>query len=136
MDSKSKCPVNQSLEVFGDRWSLLIIRDLMFSEKRSYREFLNSDEKIATNILGSRLDMLEKEGIVVKMKDPTHKQRIIYALTEKGIDLLPIIIEIGCWGVKYKPVTSKQKFRAKELKDTGEKLLKEMKRELLKKVDL
>lgn len=136
MDSKSKCPVNQSLEVFGDKWSLLIIRDLMLNEKKSYREFLNSDEKIATNILGARLDMLEKECIVVKKKDPTHKQRIIYALTEKGIDLLPIIIEIGCWGAKYKPVTAKQTLRAKELKDSGEKLLKEMKRELLKKVDL
>lgn len=134
MESKSKCPVNQSLEVFGDRWSLLIIRDLMFNEKRSFREFLNSDEKIATNILAARLDMLEKEGIVVEEKDPNHKQKIIYSLAEKGVDLLPIIIEIGCWGVKYKPVTNKQKLRAKELKNNTEKLLKEMKRGLLKKM--
>lgn len=134
MESKSDCPVNQSLEVFGDRWSLLIIRDLMFNEKKSFREFLNSDEKIATNILGARLEMLEKEGIVIRKKDTNHKQKIIYSLTKKGIDLLPILIEIGCWGVKYKPVTSKQKLRAKELKSNTEKLLKEMKRGLLNKM--
>lgn len=134
MESKSKCPVNQSLEVFGDRWSLLIIRDLMFNKKRSFREFLNSDEKIATNILATRLDMLKKEGIVVEKKDPNHKQKIIYSLTEKGIDLLPILIEIGCWGVKYKHVTSKQKLRAKELKGNIDTLLKEKKQEFLKNI--
>ncbi|MBK5210548.1 MAG: helix-turn-helix transcriptional regulator [Flavobacteriaceae bacterium] len=136
MESKSNCPVNKSLEVFGDKWSLLIIRDLMFNEKRTYREFLYSDEKIATNILATRLEMLCKEGIIIKKKDPNHKQKIIYSLTEKGIDILPIIIEIGCWGVKYKPVTSKQKLRAKELKNDKEKLLKEMKRELLKNTQI
>jgi len=131
MESKSTCPVNQSLEVFGDKWTLLIIRDLMFNKKRTYLEFLNSEEKVATNILASRLNMLQKEGIVIRKKDPNHKQKILYELTEKGIDLLPIIIEIGCWGVKYKPVSAKQKLRAKELKSSGEKLLKEMKLHLL-----
>lgn len=133
MESKSNCPVNQSLEVFGDKWSLLIIRDLMFNEKKSFREFLNSDEKIASNILSARLEMMEKEGVLIKRKDANHKQKIIYSLSEKGIDLLPIIIEIGFWGVKYKPVTAKQKLRAKALKNNTEKLLKEMKLGLLKK---
>jgi DNA-binding HxlR family transcriptional regulator len=132
MESKSKCPVNQSLEVFGDRWTLLIIRDLMFNGKKTFREILSSEEKIATNILSARIEMLEKEGIVSKRRDVNHKQKIIYSLTEKGIDLLPIIVEIGCWGVKYKPVTSKQKLRAKEFKNNVDTLLREKKQGLLK----
>ena len=133
MESKSKCPVNQALEVFGDRWTLLIIRDLMFNGKKSFREFLSSEEKIATNILTVRLEMLEKEGIVSKKKDVNHKQKIIYSLTEKGIDFLPILVEIGCWAVKYKPVTAKQKREAKKLKSEVNTMLIEMKHGILKK---
>ncbi|SRR6266496_450868 len=132
MDNKSKCGVNMGLEVFGDRWTLLIIRDLAFEGKRSYREFLNSDEKIATNILGDRLEMLEKEGIVIKKQDPSHKQKMIYILTEKGIDLLPIVIAIGDWSLKYKPVDAEARARAKEIRSGGEKKLKEIKQQLMK----
>ena len=93
--------MNAGIEIFGDKWTLLIIRDLMFFGKRYYREFLESHECIATNILADRLNRLEKEGMVVKSEDPSHKQKIRYSLTEKGIDLLPIIIEIGLWSEKY-----------------------------------
>jgi DNA-binding HxlR family transcriptional regulator len=98
---RSDCPLNFGLEIFGDRWSLLIIRDLMFFGKRYYNEFLDSAEEISTNILADRLAMLEKEKIIQKRKDKDHKQKLVYTLTQKGIDLLPVIIEIGLWSEKY-----------------------------------
>jgi DNA-binding HxlR family transcriptional regulator len=98
---RSDCPLNFGLEIFGDKWSLLIIRDLMFFGKRYYNEFLNSAECISTNILAERLAMLEKEKIIRKEKDKAHKQKLIYTLTEKGIDLAPVIINIGLWSEKY-----------------------------------
>lgn len=98
---RSDCPLNFGLEIFGDRWSLLIIRDLMFFGKRYYNEFLGSAEEISTNILADRLAMLEKEKIIQKRKDKGHKQKLVYSLTQKGIDLLPVIIEIGLWSEKY-----------------------------------
>jgi DNA-binding HxlR family transcriptional regulator len=98
---RSDCPLNFGLEIFGDKWSLLIIRDLMFFGKRYYNEFLSSAECISTNILAERLTMLEKEKIIKKAKDPLHKQKLIYSLTEKGIDLAPVIINIGLWSEKY-----------------------------------
>jgi DNA-binding HxlR family transcriptional regulator len=98
---RSDCPLNYGIEIFGDKWTLLIIRDLMFFEKRYYNEFLGSAEGIATNLLADRLAMLEKEKIIKKEKDSQHKQKIIYSLTEKGIDLLPVILCIGLWSEKY-----------------------------------
>ncbi len=98
---RSDCPLNFGLEVFGDKWSLLIIRDLMFFGKRYYNEFLTSAECISTNVLAERLTMLEKEKIIKKTKDPSHKQKLLYSLTEKGIDLAPVIINIGLWSEKY-----------------------------------
>src|SRR4051812_30234329 len=90
---RSSCAISKALEVIGDRWSLLILRDLMFTEKRSYSELQSCEEKIATNILASRLSMLEANGIVVKSTDPENKRRVLYHLTMKGIDLLPVILE-------------------------------------------
>ncbi len=92
------------LDVFGDRWTLLIVRDLMFTGKRHYREMLGSEEHISTNILADRLKMLLDEGIVTKTEDPSHKQKAIYSLTEKGIALLPILMQISRWSYKYRPV--------------------------------
>lgn len=98
---RSNCPLNYGIEIFGDKWTLLIIRDLMFFNKRHYNEFLGSAEGIATNLLADRLAMLEKEKIIKKEKDSRHKQRFVYSLTEKGIDLVPIILSIGLWSEKY-----------------------------------
>jgi DNA-binding HxlR family transcriptional regulator len=98
---RSDCPLNYGLEIFGDKWSLLIIRDLMFFGKKYYSEFICSSEKISTNILAERLNWLEKENIIRKEKDKNHKQKLIYSLTEKGIDLLPVVMEIGLWSDKY-----------------------------------
>ncbi|MEO6286991.1 MAG: helix-turn-helix domain-containing protein [Dyadobacter sp.] len=99
--TRSDCPISCSLDVFGDKWSLLIIRDIMLRGKLSYSEFLQSEEKIATNILVNRLSVLEAEQILTKQVSATNKSKFIYSLTEKGIDLLPIVFEIMDWGAKY-----------------------------------
>lgn len=104
---RSGCPVSLGLDIFGDRWTLLIIRDLMFTGKRHFREMLGSDEHISSNILTDRLKTLLDEGIVTKREDPGHKQKAIYSLTEKGIDLLPIVMHISQWSFKYRPVDQK-----------------------------
>lgn len=98
---KSDCPINYAMELFGDRWTFLIIRDLMFKGKTHYNEFLQSEEKIATNILADRLQLLEHNGIVTKKTDPTHGSKWIYQLTDMGIDLMPLLIEIILWSAKY-----------------------------------
>ncbi len=104
-EQRSGCPINLALEVFGDRWTLLVVRDLMFGGKRHYREFLHSDEGISSNILADRLNMLVEQGIVTRTGDPTHKQKAIYSLTETGIALLPVLIQMGIWGRKHRPAT-------------------------------
>ncbi|MBW8244778.1 helix-turn-helix transcriptional regulator [Muricauda oceani] len=101
MKMKSHCPINYSLEHFGDRWSLLIIRDLMFNGKRHYNEFLESGEKISTSVLGDRLKHLEETGIISKEIDSVKKSRIRYSLTEKGISMLPIMLDMVMWGGLY-----------------------------------
>lgn len=95
---RSGCPVNMSLEVFGDRWSLLIIRDLMVRGLRTFKEFRNSYEKIATNILADRLRKLEASGIITAEAVETDRRRLNYRLTQKGIDLAPVLLELLIWG--------------------------------------
>jgi len=99
------CPIFFSLEIFGDKWSLLILRDILQFDKKHYNEFLESDEGISTNILADRLKKLESEGIISKQKDPDNKKQFIYSPTKKCLDLLPIILEITVWGAKYDPET-------------------------------
>lgn len=98
---KSDCPIHFAAEIFGDRWTLLILRDLMFKGKKYYGEFLNSEEKIATNILADRLALLERTGILSRKVDEKHKSKWVYSLTEKGRDLLPVLTEIIVWSAKY-----------------------------------
>ena len=98
---RSGCPVNISLEVFGDRWSLLIVRDLMVRGFRTYRDFLESGEGIATNILADRLKRLRRFGIVSAQTDETDRRRVNYRLTEKGIDLAPVMLELLIWGAQH-----------------------------------
>ncbi len=116
---RSNCPINLAVEVIGDKWTLLIIRDLMFEDKRHFREFLGGEEKIASNILTDRLAMLETEGIITKQNDDTHKQKFLYSLTAKGIDLLPVIIELGSWSMKYQPVDKERFAHAGQLAKAG-----------------
>jgi DNA-binding HxlR family transcriptional regulator len=100
-DRRSGCPISISLEIFGDRWSLLIIRDLMFENRRSFREFCAAGENIATNVLTDRLERLERTGIIEWRLDPADGRRAIYSLTDKGFDLAPMLIEMVIWAAKY-----------------------------------
>ena len=97
---RSGCPVSISLEMLGDRWSLLIIRDLMVRAYRTFKEFRQSGEGIATNILADRLRKLEAAGIITAEKDPD-RRRVSYRLTEKGIDLAPVLLELLIWGARH-----------------------------------
>ena len=130
---RSNCPINLAVEVIGDKWTLLIIRDLMFEDKRHFREFLGGEEKIASNILTDRLAMLETEGIITKKSDPSHKQKFLYSLTAKGIDLLPVIIELGAWSLKYQPVDRERFAHAGQLAKGGAPVRHKLQRGLAKK---
>ncbi|WP_305952317.1 helix-turn-helix domain-containing protein [Emticicia oligotrophica] len=98
---RSECPLSYTLDFFGDKWSLLIIRDMMLEGKSNYGDFLSSDEKIATNILADRLIMLENYGFITKQVAEDKKSKFVYTLTEKGISLVPVIMEIGLWGSQF-----------------------------------
>ena len=98
---RSGCPLNASVEMLGDRWSLLIIRDMILRGFRSYKEFLESYEGIATNILADRLRKLEAYGIIARQGDPSDGRKVIYALTEKGIDLAPVMSEMVLWAAAH-----------------------------------
>jgi DNA-binding HxlR family transcriptional regulator len=130
---RSECPLSYSLDVFGDKWSLLIIRDLIFYKKGTYNDFLKSEEGIATNILASRLKALEENGIVEKSAHPDSKAKNLYKLTTKGIDLLPIIMEVYIWSDKYFTMPSEIKEIIKEAKKDKDKFVKQITKELKSK---
>ncbi|MEG1237103.1 MAG: helix-turn-helix domain-containing protein [Flavobacterium sp.] len=106
---RSECPISCTLDVFGDKWSFLIIRDLMFAKECTYGDFLKSAEGIATNILASRLLMLEENKVIEKLEHPKSKAKVLYKLTRKGIDLLPILIEMHLWFEKHFPISEEKK---------------------------
>ncbi|WP_318348629.1 winged helix-turn-helix transcriptional regulator [Aquipluma nitroreducens] len=127
---RSDCPVSCSLDIWGDKWSLLIVRDLMFSKKCTYGDFLKSGEKIATNILASRLQTLEENGIITKSGHPDSKAKVLYKLTQKGIDLLPLMIEINLWAEKYYTIPAERKAMLIEVKKDKEAFIKTATKEL------
>ncbi|WP_306641779.1 winged helix-turn-helix transcriptional regulator [Sanyastnella coralliicola] len=118
---RSDCPINYALEFLGDKWTLLIIRDLVFDGKRFYKEFLSSKEKIATNILSDRLKRLESIGILVSSVYEKQRTQKIYKLTQKGIDLTPMLIEIIIWSTKYKEGLNVSPEFLKKLEEDKEK---------------
>ena len=123
---RSGCPLNASVEVLGDRWSLLIIRDMMLRGYRSYNQFLQSDEGIATNILADRLRQLEKHGILHTERDPADGRKVLYLLTPKGMDLAPIMTEMVLWASAYEDTGNQALVRLMR-KDKG-KFLAEIRR--------
>jgi len=131
---RSDCPVSCSLDIWGDKWSLLIVRDLMFSKQCTYGDFLKSDEKIATNILASRLQTLEENGIITKSDHPDSKAKVLYKLTQKGIDLMPLMIEINLWAEKYFTIPTERKAMLKEVKKGKEAFIKTATKELKKAI--
>ena len=128
---RSDCPISSSLDIWGDKWSLLIVRDLMFAKHCTYGDFLKSDEKIATNILASRLQMLETNGIITKQDHPESKAKVLYQLTPKGVDLLPVMIEINLWADKYLSLPKERKAMLDTIKKDKEAFIRAKKAELL-----
>lgn len=128
---RSDCPISFSLETFGDKWSLLIVRDLMLHKKCTYGELAKSDEKIATNILAARLLSLEENGIIQKLEHPDSKAKVLYQLTQKGIDLIPIIVEINLWAEKYTEIPEKRKALIAQMNADKETFIKSASEALL-----
>ena len=128
---RSDCPISSSLDIFGDRWSLLIVRDLMLHKTRTYGDFTKSEEKIATNILANRLQVLEENGIIVRLPYPDNKVKGLYKLSQKGIDLIPALIEIAVWGGKHLSNTDESSPFLIEVKKNKAKSLKKIMAELV-----
>jgi DNA-binding HxlR family transcriptional regulator len=117
---RSGCPINLTLEVLGERWSLLVIRDRMFGNRRHFRERLSkSEEGIASNIEANRLKRLLEAGIVSRRDDPTHKQKAVDSLTEAAIQLVPLFAQMGAWGRRHLPASPELSIRAKLLDEGG-----------------
>jgi len=127
---RSDCPVSCSLDIWGDKWSLLIVRDLLFAKECTYGDFLKSAEGIATNILAARLLVLEENKIIEKLAHPDSKAKVLYRLTRKGIDLLPVMIEINLWAEKYYSIPDDRKALLKEVKKDKAGFIKAMTKEL------
>lgn len=127
---RSDCPVSSSLEIFGDKWSLLIIRDLMDAKECTYGDFLKSPEGIATNILATRLQNLEETKLIEKLDHPDSKAKVLYRLTRKGVDLVPVMIEISLWAEKYFSISPDRKAWLKEVKKDKAGFIKAAIREL------
>jgi DNA-binding HxlR family transcriptional regulator len=129
-DARSGCPINMSVEAFGDRWSLLVLRDMMFGNRRYFRELLaGSEEGIASNILADRLKRLVGAGLLTRA-DARPGQRVKYSLTEPAIELVPVIAELGAWGVRHRDTTPRLRARAQLLTEGGPKLRTEFMDEL------
>lgn len=120
---RSGCPINLTLELLGDRWSLLVIRDMMFGNRRHFREFLTkSEEGIASNILADRLKRLLDAGLIARRDDPEHMQKVVYSLTETAIQLVPVFAQIGAWGRRHLPVSPEMAIRARLLEEGGPRM--------------
>ena len=133
---RSDCPISFALDIFGDKWTLLIVRDLMFKDKAHYGDFLESEEGIATNILADRLDTLECAGIIRKTPHPENKTKYIHSLTQKGIDLLPALIEIILWSARHNPKTAAPKNFVMEASRNRKKLIRQIEKRLSHKTFL
>jgi len=117
---RSGCPINLTLEQLGDRWSLIVIRDVMFGNRRSYGDLLaHSEEGIASNILADRLKRLAQAGLLTKHPDPQHKQKSVYALTEASIELVPLLAHMAAWGRKHTAPSRELAVRAELLEQGG-----------------
>ncbi len=125
------CPINLTLETFGDRWSLIVLRDIMFGNRRTFRALhADSIEGIATNILTDRLRRLVAHGLLSRRPDPGHRQRIVYSLTEKSIQLVPLMAMMGSWGLRHTLPATELAIRAEVLEAGGPPLWDEFMDEL------
>ncbi|GAA4164382.1 helix-turn-helix domain-containing protein [Gryllotalpicola daejeonensis] len=122
-EHRSGCPINLSIEVLGDKWSLVVLRDVMFGDRHYFRELLTgSEEGIASNILADRLRRLVANGLLWTSDDASHKQKIRYSLTEAGIQLVPVMAALGSWGRRHLPASHELSVRAEVLERGGPEL--------------
>jgi len=119
-EHRSGCPINLTLEVLGDHWSLIVIRDIMFGNRRHFRELMTlSDEGIASNVLADRLKRLLEAGLLSKHPNPAHKQKAVYSLTGAAIELVPLLVQMGAWGRRHMPASPELSIRAQLLEEGG-----------------
>lgn len=134
VDKKTKswsgCPVRFGMSQFGDKWSFLIIRDLMFKGRKYYHEFMEAGEGISTNVLATRLADLESNGIIAKARDPEKGSRYVYSLTEKGIELMPMMLAMMDWAEKYDAATEVPKEFINKLRTDQAGLERDLQKEL------
>lgn len=123
---RSDCPISFALDLFGDKWSLLILRDLIFNDKTYYQDFADSEEGISTNILAERLERLKREGLIESKPDESNARKIVYSPTDKALDLIPLILEIIDWSAKHDPRTGAPKEFLKMLKMDRIKLARQI----------
>jgi DNA-binding HxlR family transcriptional regulator len=124
-DCRSCCPVANTLDVLGDRWTLLVIRDLMLLNKHEFRDFVSGPEGIATNILSDRLQRLCCEGIINCRPHPKHKTKKLYYLTQKGKDLMPLMVELVLWGAAHRAVPGMPLSKVQEVKRNPKAFMKQ-----------
>ncbi len=118
-EPRSGCPINAAVEAFGDRWSLLVLRDIMFGDRRHFRQLQShSEEGIASNILADRLRRLVDGGLLTR-DDPGAGRKATYSLTEDAIQLVPVLAQLGSWGLRHRPTTLELRVRAQVLEDGG-----------------
>lgn len=125
---RSDCPISFALDLFGDRWTLLVIRDLAFKGKNSFGDFLASEEGIARNILADRLARLEVEGFIEKRPNPDDLRRSIYTLTERGLGLIPVLVEMILWSAREDPDTGAEADFVREATEDREGLIQRLQR--------
>ena len=125
---RSDCPISFALDLFGDRWTLLVIRDLAFKGKNSFGDFLASEEGIARNILADRLARLEAEGFIEKRPNPDDLRRSTYTLTERGLGLVPVLVEMILWSAREDPDTGAEADFVREATEDRESLIRRLQR--------
>lgn len=131
---RSACPIVNTLEILGDRWTLVVVRDLMFRGLREYGQFLHAGESIATNILAERLERLVCAGLVLRGDHPTDQKKNVYLLTEKGIDLAPVMIDLALWGVMHIPHTDAPRVVVRQMTEHRTQFIAQLKAGLLKEL--
>lgn len=127
---RSPCPIAYALDLLGDRWTLLVLRDMALDGRRYFQEFVDSSEGIATNVLSDRLDRLESAGLVAKERDQNDRRRWLYRLTPRGVDTLPILLELVAWGGKHDPDTPVTKGFLEDIETRRDELLGKIRRTL------
>ncbi len=133
---RSNCPINCALELVGDKWTLLIMRDILLHNKRTFKEFSSSDEGIATNILSNRLALLEEHGIITKSKLPDNKKMNVYAPTNRGLDLIPVILELSSWCGEHRmhfnpKISDKNITNAKSYQENRDAIIEQVKSQFI-----